>query len=81
MTIENIILSIIGMLLVFLLGMLNAEIKRAMSKETFDEYKEQTEKRLHRGSDHFDKIENKADVNGNRITQVEAILEERTKKK
>lgn len=77
MTIESIILAIIGILLVFLLGMLNAEIKKAMSRDTFDEYKEQTEKRLHRGSDRFDKIENKADVNGNRITEVETILKER----
>jgi len=76
-TIESIILAIIGILLVFLLGMLNAEIKKAMSRDTFDEYKEQTEKRLHRGSDRFDKIENKADVNGNRITEVETILKER----
>ncbi|MFH1623551.1 MAG: hypothetical protein ABID54_00155 [Pseudomonadota bacterium] len=80
MTVENIILSVIGILLVFIFGMLNYKINKAVSKDQFDENKENTKDRLSLGVGRFNRIEDKADANTDRITKLETLMEERTKK-
>uniref|UniRef100_A0A6M3M3X0 Uncharacterized protein n=1 Tax=viral metagenome TaxID=1070528 RepID=A0A6M3M3X0_9ZZZZ len=80
MALENIILALIGVLLVFVFGMLNYKINRAVSKDQFEENKENTKDRLSLGVDRFNRIEDKADRNTNRITIIETQLGERIKK-
>lgn len=74
MNIEEMIIAIALLLLGLVLKMLNSKIEKAKPKGEFDEYKQATEKRLHRGSDRFDKIEGKVDGNTNKITEIETIL-------
>ena len=80
MNTEQVILSFIGLLAIFIFGMLNYKINRALSKDQFDEHKENNKDRLSLGVDRFNRIEDKADTNTNRITTLEALIEERTEK-
>ena len=81
MSIENVILTLVCALLVLILKMHNTKLEKTLPEDVFRQFEKDHDQRLALGVGRFNRIEDKADHNTNRITIVETLMGERARKK